>query len=107
MTPELTSLGEVLKRVAQCNPNHFLYLSREAVWRLDTRAVVLSESPADGVPELARDNNLSYALQVAAVQDVVANAAAQLKGPPPEQLLRALRFYYDHDAFICFSPTDQ
>jgi hypothetical protein len=98
----LTTLGEVLGNDSRFNCGHFLYLPMDDVWELETRCAVLAWSDLDGVPDLAQQSGLSYALGIAAVQDVIANAREQIASVSLAQLLEAFLFYYDHDAFITF-----
>lgn len=100
MSAELTTLGNVLKNVSRFNARHYLYLPMDELWQLETRCAVLADSDLDGVPHVAQKNGLSYALGVAAIQDVVANVEEQVKDAKVDQLLQAFLFYYDHDAFI-------
>jgi hypothetical protein len=98
----LTTLGEVLGNDSRFNSGHFLYLPMDEVWQLETKCAVLAQSDLDGVPDVAQQNGLSYALGIAAVQDIVANAREQIASASLAQLLQAFLFYYDHDAFITF-----
>jgi len=98
----ITTLGEVLGNDSRFNAEHFLYLPLDEVWQLGTKCAVLTESDVDGVPDLAQENGLSYALGIAAIQDIVANAREQLSDPRLDQFLQAFLFYYDHDAFITY-----
>jgi hypothetical protein len=100
MTTGTTTLAEVLGKASRFNPGHFLYLPMDEVWHLGTECAVLPQSDIDGVPDIAQQSGLSYALGVAAIQDIVANAAAQVKGVSLDQLFRAFLYYYDHDAFM-------
>jgi hypothetical protein len=72
------------------------------VWQVETECAVLPDSDIDGVPAVAQQNGLSYALGIAAVQDVVENAREQNVNVSLAQLLQAFLFYYDHDAFMTF-----
>ena len=102
VTTGLTTLGEVLRNGSNFNPAHFLYLPMDEVWQAETKSAVLLHSDLDGVPEVAQQNGLSYALGIAAVQDIVANAKEQNADVGLAQLIQASLFYYDHDAFINF-----
>jgi len=102
VTTGLTTLGEVLGNDSRFNPGHFLYLPMDEVWQVETKCAVIPQSDLDGVPDVAQQNGLSYALGIAAVQDVVANAREQNANVNLAQLLQAFLFYYDHDAFITF-----
>jgi hypothetical protein len=98
----LTTLGEVLGDDRAYNASHFLFLPMDEVWQLKTRCAVLAESGADELPNVAQQNGLAYALGIAAVHDVVANAREQFASASLSQLLQAFLFWYDHDAFVVF-----
>jgi hypothetical protein len=67
----------------------FSYLSMDEVWSLRTKCMVLRQSSSDGVPDVARNGGLSYALQISAVNDVVANARQQPSTATQAHLLEA------------------
>lgn len=69
MTTELTTLGELLGNDNRYDPQHLLYLPMDEIWQPETRCAVLAQSDLDGVPDLARENGLSYALGIASVQE--------------------------------------
>src|SRR5262249_52899486 len=102
VTTGMTTLGEVLGNDSRFNAGHFLYLPMDEIWQLGTKCAVLTKSDVDGVPEVAQQNGLAYALGIAAVQDIAANAREQVRDVSLDQLLQAFLFYYDHDAFITF-----
>ncbi|MEZ5943377.1 MAG: hypothetical protein R3C18_18435 [Planctomycetaceae bacterium] len=102
MTAELTTLGRILNKGDDYDAGHFLYLPMDEIWELETKCAVLSESDLEGVPAVAQQNNLSYAVGIAALQDVIANAREQRDGIEDPLLLQAFLFYYDQDAFILF-----
>lgn len=103
MNTVVTTLGDVLGNHNQFGSGQFLYLPMDEVWNLNTRCAVLPQSDLDGVPDIAQQNGLSYALGIAAVHDVVANAREQDANVSVAQILEAFLFYYDHDAFITFA----
>ena len=53
-------------------------------------------------PPFAKENGLRYALTFQEIQSVVANARQQLSSLDRDDLLRAFKYYFDHDAFITF-----
>lgn len=106
MMKKLTTLGEVLGNDRGFNSAHFLYLPLDEVWNLETRCAILAQSDLDAVPDVAQHNGLSYALGVAAVQDIVANAREQIASVSLGELMQAFLFYYDHDAFITFERDE-
>ncbi|HEY2411796.1 MAG TPA: hypothetical protein VGI40_06120 [Pirellulaceae bacterium] len=89
------TLGQVLNDAVSLSVNDRLFLPFDEVWTLSTRCAVAAgdEHVAPG---------LEYAMLVSQVCDAVANAKAQKPDASPDMLLRALLFYYDHDAFIEF-----
>jgi hypothetical protein len=102
----MMSLGEVLAKADALNWRHALYLPFTEVWTEATSCAVIdreeSEEP-DEVPTFANEHGLEYALLISTVQDIVANARLQKPCIEISDLMRAFRFYYDHDAFIVFS----
>jgi hypothetical protein len=102
---ELTTLGEVLSATERLPLDADVFLPFDEVWGLDTRcAVVRVDRYAEErtTPEIAARNGLGYALQVAQVQDIVANAREQRPAATVEDLVAAFLFFYDRDAFIDF-----
>jgi hypothetical protein len=79
----LKTLGEVLSAAGRLPLDADLCMPFDEVWGPDTRCAVApvdryADEPA--VPEVAARNGLERALQVAQVQDIVANARQQLPG---------------------------
>lgn len=104
----LTTLREVLHRAEEQPWDAKLYLPTNEVWELGTRCAVLVDSQdrdEDEEPPFARENGLTYALLMSAVQDIVSNAQQQVANITPEQMLAALLFFYDCDAFIDFGSA--
>ena len=98
-------LGWILDNVGSVPWGHALYLSPNEPWTLDTPALVLNPDDAsddEEEPEEARAAGLRYALGIQDVKGVADNARQQRKEATTGDLLRALRYYYDHDAFIDF-----
>lgn len=99
----LTTLREALETVDGAPYDAALFLPPAEVWSLDTPCAVLRVDPYDdseAPPPFARQHELTRALSVAQVQDIVCNIRQQVAAPSPEQLLAAFLFYYDRDAFI-------
>jgi hypothetical protein len=98
----LVTLHEALILADSLPTSSALFLPGDEEWSLDTPCAILEVDPYDGsdVPLFAREHGLAYALSADQVQDVVDNAREQVATPTPEQVLAALRFYYDRDAFI-------
>jgi hypothetical protein len=101
----LIPLREALT-LAEASPHDAaLFLPGDGGWAIDTPCAILAVDPYDdgeADPPFARQWGLRRALSVAQFQDIVANAREQIAEPTPEQLLNAMLFYYDRDAFIDF-----
>lgn len=111
MASDLSTLREVLKGIMVASTRCWLYLPEDEEWTLDSRAVVLEseevspgheDDPNAGIPALAIQNKLVQVLPVGTVQDVVTNAREQRPKAAEGDLLTALLYYYDNDAFIDF-----
>src|SRR5262245_10408366 len=101
---EMIRLEDVLARVDGFRWDYALHLPN-GEWSLETRGAVLDPTDAesaDDVPPFALENGLRSVLGMQAVQDVVANARAQKHSATALDLLQALRFYFERDAFIEF-----
>lgn len=105
----LRPLGEILVRVSDESELAWLYLPAAQQWSLTSLGAVLeseevppeeNDLPDAGVPALARQYKLKEVLPVTTVQDIVANARSQDPTISNEGLLRALMYYYEHDAFM-------
>jgi hypothetical protein len=101
----LTTLGTVLLNANELPLDADLFLPFGEVWGPTTRCAVLpvdryADEPV--VPDLAAQNGLERALQVAQLQDVVDNARQQRACLSVEAIVAAFVFFYDRDAFINF-----
>ena len=106
----LTTLGAVLLNADDLSLDADLFLPYGEVWDSTTRcAVIPADRYADeyNTPDLAVQNNLERALQIAQVQDVVVNARLQRSKVTVENLVAAFLFYYDRDAFSNFDMIDE
>lgn len=106
----LTTLGAVLLNADELASDAVLFLPYGEVWNSTTQCAVIAVelyADEDDVPELAVQNNLERAMQIAQVQDVVVNARQQRSQLTVENLVTAFLFYYDRDAFIIFGPIDE
>ena len=102
-TERLWKLGDVLASVDTLPWNFALYMPQSAQWNLETTSAVLDPDDAaddEEEPRFARDRGLKYALGIQDVQGVVKNARAQKPDVDLQGLLEALRYYFDHDAFL-------
>jgi hypothetical protein len=106
----ITTLGDVLRDAEELDWRHALYLSLSEVRNEATPCAVIppdeSDNPddlrPDDLPPFAKEHGLRYALGIAAVQDIIANARLQKPNADVGDLLTAFLFYFDHDAFIVF-----
>ncbi len=106
----LTTLGEVLLNPVELSLDADLFLPYGEAWNSTTRCAVIPVdryAVEDEVPNLAVQNSLERALQIAQVQDVVVNARQQCNQITVENLVTAFLFYYDRDAFINFDTIDE
>jgi hypothetical protein len=102
---KVITLSEVFETADHLPWNEALYLPIGKRWTLKSPAVVCSPDACEEgqeVPEIARQNGLTYAVGVSAMQDIVANATAQRPSCSLEELLDAFLFYYTNDAFVRF-----
>ncbi len=105
----LITLREALSLANSASDTAALFLPLGREWTLDTVCALLETDPDDDEPpKLAQYHGLGHVLSVPQLQDIISNAQQQLADPASEQLLAALLFYYDHDAFIDFNcdPSD-
>lgn len=99
----LLKLGDVLRTADTLPSDHALYLPAKEEWDKDSPSAVLHPDDADDAedePTFAKIHGLKYALDVATLQDIVANAKDQQRDIDLPGLLQALRYYYENDAFI-------
>jgi hypothetical protein len=98
-------LAYILEHADTIPWNLALYLPENCEWDLNTEASVLDPNDcADDQedPPFAMANGLVYALSIQDVQSVVENARQQLSRIHLDDLLRALEYYFHHDAFVRF-----
>lgn len=109
MSGRVLPLGEILSNAGTYHELAWLYLPNGGAWDLDSEGAILipeevppelDEEPDASVPEFAKARDLCEVLQVATIQDIVRNARMQKPNATGADLLRAFKFYYDHDAFI-------
>ena len=95
-------LGYVLHNIERFSWSDDLYLPPDQPWEERTPCAVLDTSELDEgeEPELARSLGLAYALTVQDVRGIVGNVRELVPQPTTGQLLAALKYYYEHDAFI-------
>jgi hypothetical protein len=106
VTATLLTLGDVLRSVDVLSWDHAVYLPTSEEWNERSLAVVLDPDDAgddEEEPAAARAHGLKYALDVATLQDIVANAREQQQDIDVPGLLRAVVYYYENDAFIALT----
>lgn len=105
------TLADALATIRDKPADAWVYLPIAEDWRLTSRSVTLvseevppedEDLPDAGVPEFAKQNGLTPAIEVPTLQDVVSNALSQRPSATPEDLFRAFIFYHRQDAFIEF-----
>ncbi len=100
----VTTLAEVLADISGLSWDHALYIPIAAPgWSADVPVIVLdpesSENPGAD-PIEATDNGLRYALTVASITDALENLRAQDGTADLARQIKALRYYFENDAFI-------
>ena len=105
----IETFADVLATISGRAANAWVYLPVGEEWSLASRSITLvsdevspeeEDLPDAGVPEFAKQNGLTQAIDVLGLQDVVSNALCQRPSATPEDLLRAFLFYRRQDAFI-------
>jgi hypothetical protein len=108
----ITNLSRILTAIHDQDPRAWLYLPHAHPWSLGSAAAAwvsdevppeAEDEPDAGVPEAAKRAGLMRVLPIAVVQEIVANARAQVPHADEALLLKALLHYYDTDAFAVFS----
>ena len=96
----LITLAEVLLGADDLPWEYALYIpALTPCWLKDMPVMVLDPEETDD-PDEACKNGLKYALTISCLQDVVENARAQECSVNLDILIKALKYYYDKDAFI-------
>ena len=100
----LGTLRTVFADLESLRTGDVLFLPEEGDWHLDVRAAVVGgvdlDQPDAEVDALTRGSGLTYALGIAAIQDIAENLHLQGLDASPGELLVAFRHYRRHDAFI-------
>jgi hypothetical protein len=100
---KLFGLRELLVDVQDFSWKDSLFLPTTGTLSLDSNCAVLNMDDLDEdeeTPKFAIDNNLKYALTIQDVKDVVKNIREQSPECTDDDLLKALLYYYQNDAFI-------
>ncbi|WP_305845492.1 DUF7716 domain-containing protein [Photobacterium leiognathi] len=100
----LITLAKVLLNVDDLPWEYALYIPKvDIAWAKDMKCMILDPEETDDPdddPDVAKSNGLKYALTISDVQDVVENVKTQDPSCDIDILIRALKYYYDNDAFI-------
>jgi hypothetical protein len=99
---ELLPLGKALAEIERFPARHALFLPADEKWDERTLCAVLPLPDEVDDPPFAKEHDLTHAMDVYSVQDVVANARLQTPDPSARLLVEAFLFYFDNDAFIVF-----
>jgi hypothetical protein len=95
-------LSQILGSAEQMPWNEALFLPADRKLSLESPCILWNLDD-DENPQIAVENNLTYALGMADVQDIVANAKAQVAECTLGQLFDAFSYYMKNDAFISFA----
>ncbi len=99
-------LWEFLQNISTFPWNHALFVEGDRPYDRTRRCGVFDPMDSDDPdedPPAAKALGLTYALGVEDTRSVIQNAKQQKPAASPDELIRALSFYLDHDAFIDFS----
>lgn len=88
------SLREIIERVESLEWDHLLFAPGDEL-SLITPVAVIED---DGITEVYE--GMRYFLGVQDVQSIVKNLQQQILKPDPEQILKAIKYYHENDAFI-------
>ena len=91
---------------ALCNDNDWQMYVADDEWFLTTACCITAppefdeETDEEIIPDFAVENGMDGSVLPEILQDVIINALEQKKDATNEELLKALNFYMDRDAFI-------
>ncbi|KKR49996.1 hypothetical protein A3A55_00500 [Candidatus Roizmanbacteria bacterium RIFCSPLOWO2_01_FULL_40_14] len=106
MNNQLLSLIHILKNTNNFEWDTTLWCQGKKPFAIYTLCSVFryglveGENPQDPQYIQAQENNLKYALNMAAAQDIVSNLKQQKQNITDDDLLNAFNFYMENDAFI-------
>ncbi|WP_444888650.1 DUF7716 domain-containing protein [Microbulbifer sp. JMSA008] len=103
-----TSLIEILKSLDELPWDHQLYLSSGGISSLESMALVLSdddeiERDSEDEPLYATERQYQYYLGIQDLQGIKDNLQSQSPIESIEELVAAINFYHENDAFICIN----
>ena len=93
---------------ALCNDNDWQIYVADDEWFLTTACCITAppefdeETDEEIIPDFAVENGMDGSVLPEILQDVIINALEQKKDATNEELLKALNFYMDRDAFMSF-----
>lgn len=100
----LITLAEVLKNIDDLPWDYSFYIPvKDIDWAENMKCMVLDPEEAedpDGDPDAAKKNGVKFALTINCVQGVTDNLKAQGGSANLELKIKALKYYYDNDAYI-------
>src|SRR4051812_8064603 len=103
--PAVTTLASVLESIASYRWSFAIFAEPQRPVSSSTRCAVLTVddlSDAEGTPEFAQAQGMSYLVTVHQAQDVLENAREQKRNLTSDEMVQALEFYLSNDAFITF-----
>lgn len=100
-------LRDLLLEASELPWNYSLYLPFDQAWLLSTPCAILDPDTCgeSGLPDRARELGFEYALGMQQIHAVIRNAQSQRREIAPSDLLAALLYYYDNDAYIDFERS--
>ena len=101
----IESLSRIILSINSRPDKYAVYIAGRPPWNEETSCAILNpenveDIDVDDVPGFAAQHNLSYMLSVAEIQDIVSNTLQQKQEATINQLVLAVNFYYQNDAFI-------
>ena len=103
---EMLELVYVLEHINEFNWSDALFLPEDEVWNLNTKCMVLDpddvEDDEEDAPQIAKEKGLIYTLSIQNVQMIYENVHEQKGDCSNDDLIKALLYYYDNDAYIEF-----
>lgn len=93
---------------ALCNDSDWHMYTADDEWLLTTDCCITAppdfdeETDEEIIPDFAMENGMDGSVPPEILQDVIINALQQKKDAANKELLEALNYYMDNDAFITF-----
>ena len=105
----LITLGEALNLADSLPDGTALFLRLGERWNLDTPCAYLKidiYETSDTLPPFATQHGLGETLSGFQLEDIMINIRQQVEEPSADELLAAFLFYYNRDAFIDFTGSN-